>query len=203
MVAVIDYGCGNPSSVINMVRRAGGEAILTRNPEEILKADKVILPGVGSFDYGVSKLTEYNLFNIIKEFGLTEKPILGICLGMQLLGNSSEEGVLEGLSLVDANFVKFSSVDSNIKIPHVGWNTLRIINSNKMFLNFDIDDIKFYFVHSFYARCQMSANILTLTEHGNEFVSSFYNGRNIFGVQFHPEKSHKYGLKLITNFLSL
>lgn len=203
MVAVIDYDCGNTASVINMIRRAGGEAVLTRDANVIMNADKIILPGVGSFDYGISKLLEFHLFDVIKEFGFTQKPILGICLGMQLLGKSSEEGILGGLGLIDANFIKFSKNEKSIKIPHVGWNGVNIIREEGIFENFVNDDTRFYFVHSYYAICNDIDNIIGLTDHGQEFVSAYSNNSNIFGVQFHPEKSHKYGLKLINNFLNI
>lgn len=201
MITIIDYGMGNLGSIANMIKKIGHHTEITRDIEKIKAAKKIILPGVGSFDKAVFNLKELGIFDLIKEKAIIEKvPILGICLGMQLLTKSSEEGELAGLNLVDAVVKRFRfKKETSLKIPHMGWN---LINPKKehAFLKDLPDESRFYFVHSYYVECMSSENILTTTNYGLNFVTSFAH-ENILGVQFHPEKSHKYGMKLLQNFI--
>lgn len=201
MIVIVDYGMGNLGSIANMLKKIGAEAIITSDGEKIRCARKLILPGVGSFDHGIRNIREYGLDAILENEVLVKKtPIMGICLGMQLMTKKSEEGSLQGLGWVDAEAIKFNfDRDSkSLKIPHMGWNTVKI---NKKSLLFE-DNTKnqFYFVHSFYTMCRNPGDVLTETLYGYEFVSSFLK-ENIIGVQFHPEKSHKYGINLLKNFV--
>ncbi|MBA2868490.1 imidazole glycerol phosphate synthase subunit HisH [Methanococcus maripaludis] len=199
MIAIIDYGMGNVGSIKNMIAKIGFDAIITDDPELISKATKLILPGVGSFDSGMTNLKDLGLIDILDKKVVQEKtPLLGICLGMQLLTNSSEEGCLKGLGFINAKTVKFKLSD-RFKIPHMGWNYVKVIIKNKLSDNL-IENSRFYFVHSYYVICEDKKNILMTTEYENEFASAFSKD-NIYGVQFHPEKSHKFGMKLIENFI--
>lgn len=199
MIAIIDYKCGNILSVKNIIKKAGYRSILTNNPIEIKNSDKIILPGVGSFDYGMKKLKELNLVSVIKNHVKKNKPLLGICLGMQLLTKSSEEGLEKGLNLIDAEVLKFQ-VNKGYPIPHMGWNKIIVMKNNILLDKNKFN--KFYFVHSYYVKCNSEKDILSFTDYNIKFVSAFQKN-NIFGVQFHPEKSHKYGLSLIKNFIKL
>lgn len=197
MVAIINYGVGNLSSIQNMFKKVGVPAVITADLEEISKAEKILLPGVGSFDHGMSKLTQSGLLPTLEKKALVERvPVLGICLGMQMLTRSSEEGTLPGLGWVDAVTKRFRT---DLKIPHMGWNTLEIKDSSSVFKDMDPTESRFYFVHSYHVVCNHEADILAQTSYGCCFTSSL-NKDNIFGTQFHPEKSHKFGMKLLKNF---
>lgn len=199
MIVIIDYKCGNIASVENIIKKAGSKAIISSDPEIISRASKLILPGVGSFDYGMNQLKEMNLIDIILEHVNKGKYILGICLGMQLLGNKSDEGICNGLSLVDAEVIRFPN-DKKLPVPHMGWN--KVIVQKKNVLIDENEFNKFYFVHSYYMRCNDPDIILCKTDYGINFVSAISKD-NVLGVQFHPEKSHKYGLNLIKKFIAL
>lgn len=199
MIVIIDYGMGNLGSIVNMIKKLGYECTVSSNIDEILNAKKLILPGVGSFDQAIKNLEKLNLVNCINKQVLENKvPILGICLGMQLLTNGSEEGTVKGLSYVDAYASKFKK-DLNLRVPHMGWNILKVKKEN-IFFDENFFEQRFYFVHSFSVHCSNSKDILTTTNYGMEFVSSFQK-ENILGVQFHPEKSHKFGMHFFRNFL--
>lgn len=201
MVTIIDYGMGNLGSIVNMIKKIGGDSILTSDKSAIEKAQKLILPGVGAFDNGMKHINELEITELLNKKVLTEKvPIIGICLGMQLLTKGSEEGILPGLGWVDAETIKFKS-DSSIRIPHMGWNTVKVMKPNPL-INNDDPDTRFYFVHSYYVKCHQPEDILLTTNYGIEFTSGLQHG-NIWGVQFHPEKSHKFGMRLLTNFLAI
>ena len=201
-IVIIDYGMGNIGSIVNMFKYLGIDALVSSDKEIISSADKLILPGVGNFDKAVENINSLNLYDTIKEMALVKKvPFLGICLGMQLMCKESEEGKLAGLSLVDAVVKKFNfSKDSNMKVPHMGWDYIDIQKDSTIINDLD-NRSKFYFVHSYFVSCQDVSDVLTYTTYGNEFVSSFEKD-NIIGVQFHPEKSHKYGISLFKNFIN-
>lgn len=183
-----------------MFKKINVDSIITSDPKVIINADKLVLPGVGSFDYGMINLRKLKLEDAIKTSVIElKKPILGICLGMQLLGNGSEEGVENGLELIDMNFMKFNFEDTNqYKIPHMGWNSIDITNKVKL-TDLKILNPRFYFVHSYYAVCKHKENVIMTANYGFEFAVAVQKD-NIYGVQFHPEKSHKFGMELLKNF---
>ena len=198
MIVVVDYGMGNLGSIANMIKKTGHKCVITADLEEIKNATKLILPGVGSFDNGMSNLAELGMIKVLSQKVLIEKtPILGICLGMQLMTKSSEEGTLAGLGWVDAISKKF--VSDTLKIPHMGWNIIKHQKSSHLFDELESEK-RFYFVHSYCVSCNQKVDILTNTNYIQDFVSSFEK-ENIIGVQFHPEKSHKFGMSLIKNFV--
>jgi glutamine amidotransferase len=200
MITIINYGMGNLGSVQNMLKRIGVATKITSDIKEIEKAEKILLPGVGAFDAAIQKIDELNLRSLLVHKALEQKvPFLGICLGMQLLTRSSEEGVLKGLDLIPAKTIKFK-FDNNpsLKIPHMGWNFVKQNNPSKLTEGFR-EDYRFYFVHSYKVVCDKNENSILKTDHGGEFDSAIQKD-NIFGAQFHPEKSHKYGMHLLTNF---
>ncbi len=199
MIAIIDYGLGNLGSIANMLKVLGEKSIITSNKSEIINADRLILPGVGAFDAGMSQLKERNLIECIKEQAKNKKPLLGICLGMQLLGRSSEEGILPGLGLIQFDNIRFSFGDNSpLKIPHMGWDIVKFNQHNPLIK--DIQGVqRYYFVHSYHAVCDNSENILMSCDYGYEFAASVVS-ENVYGVQFHPEKSHDFGMALLNNF---
>jgi glutamine amidotransferase len=200
MIIIIDYGVGNLGSLTNMLKKIRVTSKISSDQEDIESADKLILPGVGSFDHGMQKLQELNLIDILNKKVITEKtPILGICLGMQLFTKASEEGVQQGLGWIDANTVKFTMDKMTaLKIPHMGWETLDVKKSHFLMQGTE-NNAMYYFVHSFHVVCNQNEDILSTSHYGYDFVSSFVKD-NILGVQFHPEKSHKYGMKILENF---
>ena len=197
MISIIDFGLGNIQSVKNVLKKVNVKSEIINTPKEVLQAKKLILPGVGHFKQGMKNLNELNLIDPIIHKVMTEKtPILGICLGMQLLTKKSEEGDVNGLGLINATTIGFS-IENNIKIPHMGWNEITVMKKNPLFN--ENEPQRFYFVHSFFVDCKNESDILTTTFYGKKFCSGFSNG-NIFGFQFHPEKSHKYGFSLMEKF---
>lgn len=200
-ILIIDYGLGNLKSIYNMLVKIGENAKISSDYTEILEADKLILPGVGAYDAGIKNLRKNNLFEILNKAVLVKKkPILGICLGMQLLGKYSEEGKEQGLGWIDFYCKKFEfETDYNLKIPHVGWNYVDIVHDNNLIPN-NKDKNRFYFVHSYHAVCKNYDNVIMETEYGYKFASAVKKD-NIYGVQFHPEKSHRFGLQLLKNFV--
>ena len=203
MLVIINYGLGNLASVLNMIHKIGGNAKISRDPNEMLDASKLILPGVGSFDYGITQLHSYGFSAIIQKMTSKGIPILGICLGMQLLGNRSEEGQLEGLRLMDAEFKRFSFKDNSAKlhIPHVGWNYVSVVKENPLLPNYGSEQ-RFYFTHSYHAVCAKETDVLATTTYGYPFTCAYCRD-NIFGVQFHPEKSHRFGMAMMKRFMEL
>lgn len=204
MVVIIDYHAGNIGSIANMLKKLGVQPVITSERGLVEKAEKIILPGVGSFDYGMSKLNELQLLEVLSEKVLMRKtPILGICLGAQLMCSKSEEGVLPGLGWIDATVKKFLSQVNGIKypVPHMGWDKTATAKSSNLLRGLD-DHPRFYFVHSYYISCSVQSDSLLKNEYGVTFDSAFERN-NILGVQFHPEKSHKFGKQLLKNFLEL
>lgn len=183
-----------------MLKKIGVPSIITGNPEEIRSAHKIILPGVGAFDVGVQKLKNADIWEVLNEKALTEKiPILGICLGAQLMTKGSEEGLLTGFSWVDADTVRFKiDRESKLKVPNMGWNYTHVCRESRLYKDLPTEP-RFYFVHSYHFKFHNISQELTSTKYSYEFCSSFEK-ENILGVQFHPEKSHKFGMKLLKNF---
>jgi glutamine amidotransferase len=203
MVAIIDYGMGNLGSIKRKMDRIGVESIITSNREAIARSNKLILPGVGHFAKAVSEIKSRGLWNMLSDQVIVEKkPILGICLGMQLMAKSSEEGNEEGFGWFDAIVIRFKVSDKiRFKIPHVGWNTLNYLRDSHLFEKMK-QNSEFYFVHSYHIQCNNSIDILTETVYDYTFTSSIQK-ENIFGVQYHPEKSHDAGELLLRNFVNL
>lgn len=202
MIVVVDYGVGNLSSILNMLKKVRAEAVVSSEASIIERANKLILPGVAAFDYGMKNLGDRGLISLLNVKVLQDKiPILGVCLGMQLFTQHSEEGQLPGLGWLDAKTVRFKFENPNIhlKIPHMGWNNIVIRQSNPIFTDMDKES-RFYFVHSYHVICTDMSTVLAETEYGYNFTSAVVK-ENIIGVQFHPEKSHKFGMKLLKNFV--
>jgi len=201
-IIIVDYGMGNVGSIHNMLKHIGVASLITDKVEDVTRADKLIFSGVGAFDNGMKSLAELGMIPILNRKVLEEKtPVLGICLGMQLLSEKSEEGQLPGLGWIQARTVRFSFPDNDghLKIPHMGWNTVEITKAGPLFEGMFAEP-RFYFVHSYHLVCDDHKDELCLTHHGYDFASVI-NRDNIFGVQFHPEKSHKFGMKLLENFI--
>ena len=199
MIVVIDYEMGNVGSITNMVKKIGYDCVVSSSQDVISEASKLILPGVGAYDKGVNNLEDKGLFEFLNSLVVHDKkPILGICLGMQLMTHRREEGSKTGFGWLDAETVKFS--DQKLVVPHMGWNYVTIENSSMLCEGLD-QNSRFYFVHSYKVVCRESSDIVLKTFYGEPFCSAFQK-ENIFGVQFHPEKSHSFGLKLLSNFLN-
>lgn len=203
MIAIIDYGMGNIKSIVKKIQKFSNNIEITNQPEVIQKADKIILPGVGSFEAAVKNIKALNIWDIINETVLIKKkPVLGICLGLQLMCKNSEEGNEAGFGWFDAVVKKFKVENTKkYKVPHTGWNTIKK-QKTSVLLNTIKENDFFYFVHSFHVVSNNSQHILTKTDYIYTFDSALEKD-NIFGVQFHPEKSHKQGEQIIKNFLTL
>lgn len=204
MIVIVDYGMGNLKSIQNMFKKVGVSATISASHDEIMAADKLILPGVGAFDNAMKNLNEMKLIPVLNEKVLEKKtPTLGICLGMQLLTERSEEGTLPGLGWIKGETKRFVFTGENTKlrIPHMGWNTVEVCKESKLFVDM-YEEPRFYFVHSFHVVCTDDSDSLCKTEYGYSFTSAVERG-NIYGAQFHPEKSHKFGMKLLKNFAEL
>jgi len=198
MIVIIDYGMGNIASIQNMYKYLGiDDVILSKDPNEIKKADKLILPGVGAFDNGMHNLKKSDLIALLNQKVLEEKtPVLGICLGMQLLTKGSEEGVEPGLGWIDGKTIKFQSI-KDLRIPHMGWNYARVQKKNPLIK--EGKHHRFYFVHSYYVHCNDPEQSILQAKYGKYFTCGVLKD-NVIGVQFHPEKSHKFGMSLLKNF---
>lgn len=205
-MVIIDYGMGNLHSVLKAIERLSYSAKISENKDDILNAKKLLLPGVGHYASGMKRLKELGYYDILNKKVLEEKiPILGICLGMQLFTKRSEEGDTKGFGWVDAETKRFEFTGAHHKyrVPHVGWNTVNVTKKGNPLMT-DIlekdENPAFYFVHSYFVECKNENDVLLKTEYGKEFVSGINKG-NIYGTQFHPEKSHSIGLKIIKNFI--
>lgn len=204
MITIIDYGAGNIKSIQNMLKKIGVESVLTKNIEAIEKATKLILPGVGHFDYGMQQLQKSGLIDVLNKKVKQEKhPLLGICLGAQMLGKTSEEGNEKGLGWIDMEVIKFNTkkLPHHLKIPHMSWNEITIEKESGLLKGLN-NESRFYFVHSFFMQAKNKSDVLCTSNYGYDFVSGVQK-ENIYGVQFHPEKSHKFGMKLLENFANL
>jgi glutamine amidotransferase len=204
MITIIDYGAGNVKSVQNMLKKIGVESILTKSINEIETASKLILPGVGHFDYGMQQLQKSGLIDTLNKKVIDQKtPLLGICLGAQMLGNKSEEGTEKGLGWIDMDVVKFDTekLSNNLKVPHMNWNEINIKKLSPLFNKLN-NESRFYFVHTYHMKTNNPEDILSTSNYGYEFVSGVQKD-NIWGMQFHPEKSHKFGMQLLSNFAAL
>lgn len=201
MLVIIDYDAGNIGSLRNMLKKLGQDTHLTSDIQDINKATKLILPGVGSFDYGMRKLHELGIIETLNKKKEEGTPILGICLGAQLMCNSSEEGGMEGLKWVNAKVIKFPNQVNNKKllVPHMGWDKVNASKQSRLFAELTSES-RFYFVHSYYIQCASEEDILAQNKNGVIFDSAFERD-NTVGVQFHPEKSHKFGKQLLENFI--
>jgi glutamine amidotransferase len=202
-VIIIDYGMGNLRSVQKKFKRIDADVEISSDLNKISEADKLILPGVGHFESGVKNLKERKIWDILNKKVMIEKvPILGICLGMQLMGGKSEEGNETGLQWFDAEIKRFNVIDKlKFKVPHTGWNKVVQKKESPLFLDIS-KDAQFYFVHAYHFNCFNPTDILTTSFYEYEFASSIQKD-NIFGVQYHPEKSHDWGEKLLKNFLNI
>lgn len=201
MITIIDYGMGNLGSIANMIKYLGYESEVTSDITKIESAEKLILPGVGHFDKAMKNINSLGLYDVIINKSLNTQ-MLGICLGMQIMCNSSEEGKEKGLGLIDAEVIKFNFIENHkLKIPHMGWNLIKVIKDDKLFEEMKSEP-RFYFVHSYYVQCKNNEDVLTTSNYGINFHSAFARN-NIYGVQFHPEKSHKFGMKIFDNFARL
>jgi glutamine amidotransferase len=202
MIVIPKLPLGNFASILKVIDECGGYAELITSPILLRKADKIILAGVGAFDYGMTSINSMWREELENAVLVRRIPILGICLGMQLMCKSSEEGHLPGLGWIDAKVRRFSwSSNLNLKLPHMGWNTVKIVKSNPL-LEIGNDEQRFYFVHSYHVVCNNPRDVLATAHYGYDFTAAI-NHENIFGVQFHPEKSHRFGIQLVSNFLRL
>nr|WP_294858262.1 imidazole glycerol phosphate synthase subunit HisH [uncultured Fluviicola sp.] len=203
MIVIVDYGLGNLGSIKNMLQFIGFDAVISNRKEDISSASKLILPGVGSFDQGIHNLNERELISVLNQRVLVDRvPILGICLGMQLMGTKSEEGTRTGLSWIDQESKKFIPTDyKQFPIPHLGWQYVSIKEPESPLLAGFDDETKFYFAHSYYVKCSEPDTVILEADYIHKFDVAVQK-EHILGVQFHPEKSHKFGMQLFTNFVS-
>ncbi len=202
MINIINYNLGNPKSIKNLLSYLGIDSVISDDLNVLRTADRIILPGVGHFAHGMIQLETLGISDIIKEHAfIAQKPILGICLGMQLMTNFSEEGEVDGLSLIDARTNKFQLQDQSVKIPHMGWNEVKWQKESSV-LNGISEKPRYYFVHSYFVECINQQDVLGITNYGHDFVSAFQHD-NIIGMQFHPEKSHQFGMEILENFAKL
>jgi len=204
MITIIDYGLGNIKSFVNLYERLNIVVSVAKTADDLKKATKFILPGVGAFDNAMSKLNNSGMREALEVLVLEDRlPILGVCVGMQILAHSSEEGVLPGLGWIDGTVKKFDTSFLKFKtlLPHMGWNTIHPDNCSPLLVGFN-DDSLFYFLHSYYFQCNNKNDAIATTEYGIIFTSAL-NNNNIYAVQFHPEKSHQCGIQLLKNFADL
>jgi glutamine amidotransferase len=203
VISLIDYGVANLGSMRNMLRRIGAETELVSTPEGIARATKIILPGIGAFDHGVEALAARGIVEPLRKRVLEDRiPLLGVCLGAQLLGKRSAEGRLAGLGLIDARCERLPTDKSaGIRIPHMGWSEIRPLRADPILHGLD-GRARFYFVHAFHVVCAHETDVLATARYGIEFTAMIRRD-NVYGAQFHPEKSHRFGMRLLQNFVEL
>ncbi|OGL42455.1 MAG: imidazole glycerol phosphate synthase, glutamine amidotransferase subunit [Candidatus Schekmanbacteria bacterium GWA2_38_11] len=204
MITIIDYGLGNIRAFANVYERLNILVSIAKTNDDLKDATKIILPGVGAFDFAMSQLNKSGMRETLDKLVLEHQlPVIGICIGMQILAKSSDEGVSPGLGWLDATVKRFdaSFLKSKTQLPHMGWNTIHPNNDNPMLVNIS-DDSRFYFLHSYYFQCNNPKDMIATTEYGIQYASAV-NKKNIYGVQFHPEKSHQWGIQLLKNFADL
>lgn len=198
MITIVNYGMGNLGSVLNMLKKIGTAAQLANTPEELVSASKILLPGVGAFDQAMKRINESGFREVLDRKAMVEKvPVLGICLGMQLLTRGSEEGQLPGLGWVAADTIRFPKQEG-LRVPHMGWNVVTPTTPSTLTQNLP-EESRFYFVHSYYVKADKPENSILKCHYGVTFDAAIQR-ENIFGAQFHPEKSHKFGMQLLENF---
>jgi glutamine amidotransferase len=204
MITIIDYGVGNINAFVNVYKRLSVPTKIAKTVADLEDAQKIILPGVGHFDHAMSELIKSGMRERLDELVIVEKvPVIGICVGMQMMGNSSDEGNLEGLKWIDASIKKFdeNKIQQATRLPHMGWNDVHPVVSSPLFEGLEKNAL-FYFLHSYYFECNNSDDILATSEYGGQFACAAHYG-NVYGIQFHPEKSHHYGETLLHNFAKL
>lgn len=204
MITLIDYGVGNIFAFQNVYKRLDIPTKIAKTASDLEHTEKIILPGVGSFDYAMKRLNASGMREKLDELVLQNKvPVIGICVGMQMMGNKSDEGREDGLKWIDADILKFDEnlIRQRTKLPHMGWNDVTPVKDHPLFYGLEKNAI-FYFLHSYYFNCNNPADTLAVSDYGLQFTSAA-NRNNIFGIQFHPEKSHQYGEKLLNNFAKI
>jgi glutamine amidotransferase len=201
MITIIDYGVGNINAFVNVYKRVDVPVKIAKTKEDIEGAQKLILPGVGHFDHAMTQLNNSGMRDKLDELVLGEKiPVIGICVGMQMMANNSDEGSMEGLKWIDATVKKFdeSKINQVTRLPHMGWNDVKPVKDMNLFKGLEDNSI-FYFLHTYYFHCNNKEDIMAVTDYGGEFASAAHH-ENKYGIQFHPEKSHHYGEILLHNF---
>jgi glutamine amidotransferase len=201
MIAIIDYGLGNVHAFFNVYKRLNIPAVVAKQVEDLKNVSKVILPGVGAFDCAMQRLERSGMRHTLDELVLNKHvPVLGVCVGMQMLAHSSEEGRLPGLGWIDGEIKKLkpSVLSHPTSVPHMGWNNVKQVKMNDLLLGLE-PEARFYFLHSYYFKSHKTEDVIAVTDYGGEF-DCVVNSGNVFGVQFHPEKSHQWGIQLLGNF---
>ena len=204
MIAIVDYGLGNLKAFVNLYERLNVKTVVARDSQTLIDCSKIILPGVGAFDQAMKLINDSGMRKTLDNLVLVEKmPILGVCIGMQILAKSSEEGLSSGLGYIDGKVKKLDvkNIKGNTQLPHMGWNTILPIRDSKLLAGINAGS-RFYFLHSFYVHCNNNNDVISTTEYGSKFCSAIEHN-NIFGVQYHPEKSHSNGIKMLQNFAEM